>query len=168
MASYKVIQDIEAEDKLLGPLTLRQFIYALIVAALGFIAFMMGRVNLALIVPFLPFIVFFGLLASPFGTEQSSEVWLLAKIRFFIKPRVRIWDQSGMSELVTITVPKREEKIFTDGLSQREVKSRLRSLADVIDSRGWSTKTLLLIRIYHPSTRWPAAASGAVLIGLYQ
>ena len=28
MATYKVIQDIEAEDKLIGPLTLRQFIYA--------------------------------------------------------------------------------------------------------------------------------------------
>lgn len=25
MATYKVLQDIEAEDKLLGPLTLKQF-----------------------------------------------------------------------------------------------------------------------------------------------
>lgn len=30
MAVYKVLQDIEAEDKLIGPLTLRQFIYAAI------------------------------------------------------------------------------------------------------------------------------------------
>ena len=30
MATYKVLQDIEAEDKLLGPLTLRQFVYGAI------------------------------------------------------------------------------------------------------------------------------------------
>ncbi|MGH7158305.1 MAG: PrgI family mobile element protein [Candidatus Saccharimonadales bacterium] len=34
MATYKVIQDIEAEDKILGPLTLRQFIYAGVAAIL--------------------------------------------------------------------------------------------------------------------------------------
>ena len=41
MATYKVIQDIEAEDKLVGPLTLRQFIYAGIAAInlyLGFLS----------------------------------------------------------------------------------------------------------------------------------
>jgi hypothetical protein len=34
MAVYKVPQDVEAEDKLIGPFSFRQFIY-LIVAALG-------------------------------------------------------------------------------------------------------------------------------------
>ena len=33
MATYKVPQDVEAEDKLLGPFTFRQFIYLLISAA---------------------------------------------------------------------------------------------------------------------------------------
>jgi hypothetical protein len=35
MATYKVIQDIEAEDKLVGPLSLKQFIFALIAIFLG-------------------------------------------------------------------------------------------------------------------------------------
>jgi hypothetical protein len=39
MAVYKVIQDVEAEDKLLGPLTLKGFIYALIAATCAFIEF---------------------------------------------------------------------------------------------------------------------------------
>ncbi|HLG90757.1 MAG TPA: hypothetical protein VI336_01165, partial [Candidatus Saccharimonadales bacterium] len=39
MAVYKVIQDIEAEDKLVGPLTLKGFIYALIAGFLAFINF---------------------------------------------------------------------------------------------------------------------------------
>src|SRR3954471_11615528 len=110
MATYKVIQDIEAEDKLLGPLTLRQFIYAAVVAVMGLIAFKLMPVSPLLAIPFLPPMIFFGMLAAPFGHDQPSEVWMLAKIRFFLKPRRRIWTQDGVQELVTFTVPKKVEK----------------------------------------------------------
>src|ERR1051325_10816577 len=107
MAVYKVIQDIEAEDKLLGPLTLKGFIYALIAGALAFINFRLllapelGVVRWVLILVFLFPMLLFGVLASPLGREQPTEVWLLARVRFFLKPRRRIWDQSGISQLVT-------------------------------------------------------------------
>ncbi len=142
MATYKVIQDIEAEDKLLGPLTLRQFIYAIIVIVSGFIAFKLVAVAWFLALPFLPVMIFFATLAAPFGHDQSSEVWLLAKVRFFLKPRRRIWDQSGVKELVTITVPKKIEKHLTKDLTQTEVRSRLKALANTIDSRGWAVKNV--------------------------
>lgn len=142
MSTYKVIQDIEAEDKLIGPLSLRQFIYAIIVVVMGFIAFKLALVTPYLAIPFLPPMALFGVLAAPVGVDQSSEIWLLAKIRFHLKPRRRIWDQSGIAELVTITVPKRIEHQLTDGLSQTEVKSRLRALANTIDSRGWAIKNV--------------------------
>ncbi len=45
MATYKVIQDIEAEDKLLGPLSLRQFIYAVIVVLQIFVVFQLSKVS---------------------------------------------------------------------------------------------------------------------------
>ena len=34
MAQYKVPQDVEAEDKLLGPFTFRQFVYLMIIGGL--------------------------------------------------------------------------------------------------------------------------------------
>jgi len=142
MATYKVIQDIEAEDKLLGPLSLRQFIYAIIMLAIGFIAFTLAQINLLLGVPLLLPMGLFGLLAAPFGRDQSSEVWLLAKIRFAFKPRRRIWDQTGIKDYVTITVPKKIERHLTDGLDQTQVKSRLRALAETLDSRGWAIKNV--------------------------
>ncbi len=140
MASYTVIQDIEAEDKLLGPLSLRQFIYAVIVVVLGFIMFRLFLVNPLLAVPFLPPAILFGVLAAPFGHDQSSEIWLLAKIRFFLKPRLRIWNQSGLQELVTVTAPKKVEEILTNGLDETQVRSRLQALAQTIDTRGWALK----------------------------
>lgn len=143
MATYKVIQDIEAEDTIIGWMTPRQAIYAAIVIVSGFIWFMMaanGLWWLGLI--FLPHIILFTVLAGPFVHDQPSEVWLLAKIQFFLKPRRRIWDQSGLKELVKITVPKKIERQLTDGLSQMEVKSRLQALANTIDSRGWAVKNI--------------------------
>lgn len=142
MASYKVIQDIEAEDKLLGPLTLRQFIYAFIAGCLIFLCYFVASHGAAfLIVLFLPFIAIASFFAFPWNHEQSTEIWALARIRFLVMPRKRIWDQSGLKELVKVNVPKRAVEIYTDGLSQNEVKSRLKILAKTIDSRGWVIKS---------------------------
>jgi PrgI family protein len=152
MATYKVIQDIEAEDKLVGPFSLRQFVYLLIVAVSAFVGY-----RLFLVAWFLPFLLiphtfFFALLAFPFfGAQQSSEVWLLAKIRFMVKPRKRVWDQTGAKQMVTITAPKKPERILTKNLSQTEVKSRLEALANTIDSRGWAVKNVNVNLFSQPS-----------------
>lgn len=141
MATYKVLQDIEAEDKFVGPLTLKQFIFAGIVGIclyLSVLALTRGIWIVGFIL--LPVIIVFGFLAWPWGRDQPTEVWLLAKIRYYFKTKRRIWDQSGVSDLVTITVPKKAERPAGMDLSQTEVKSRLRALADTIDSRGWAVK----------------------------
>jgi len=143
MSQYKVIQDIEAEDKLLGPLTLKQFIFAGISAGFIFLAFMVAtKISIYGVIPFLPFIFVSGILAAPLSKEQPTDVWLSAQIRFFTKPRKHIWDQNDIKQLVTITVPKKIEKHYSDGLSQQEVHSRLKALADTIDSRGWAVKNV--------------------------
>ena len=141
MATYKVIQDIEAEDKILGPLTLRQFIYAGITVILLYLSYFVFTKGVGFMaVFFLPTALVFGFFAFPWSRDQPTEVWALAKIRFLFKPRKRIWDQSGVKELVSITAPKRVEEVAYNQLSQTEVKSRLRALADTIDSRGWAVK----------------------------
>lgn len=146
MAVYKVIQDVEAEDKILGPLSLKQLIFAAIAAGTIFIAFRLvvatGAIYAA--IPFLPIILAFGVLAAPLGRDQPTEMWLAAQIRFYTKPRTRIWDQSGIKNLVTITAPVRQEKIYTDGLDQQQVRSRLKALSSTLDSRGWAVKNVEL------------------------
>jgi hypothetical protein len=138
MAVYKVIQDVEAEDKLVGPLTFRQFVYALVAAGLGYLSyFLIAHHAGFLATPFVPVAMISAFFAFPWGRDQPTEVWALAKIRYFFKPRRRIWDQSGAKELVTVTAPKRLNINYTNGLSQNEVKSRLKVLADTLDSRGW-------------------------------
>ncbi len=144
MATYKVLQDIEAEDKFVGPLTLKQFILACITLVCGWVCvFFIQHHIWFLTLPLIPVMLFSAFLAIPWGRDQPTETWLLAKVRFFLKPRNRIWDQTGMRELVTITAPKRAAQQFSgNNLSQTEVKSRLRALADTIDSHGWAIKNV--------------------------
>jgi hypothetical protein len=152
MATYKVLQDIEAEDKIVGPFTLRQFIYAGIASFLLYLSFFALTKNVGfLLIFFVPPALFTGFLAIPWHGDQPTEVWALAKLRFFLKPRKRIWDQSGAKELVTITVPKKIEHSLTNGLSQAEVRSRLHALADTIDSRGWAVKNMNITGATLPS-----------------
>jgi hypothetical protein len=146
MAVYKVIQDIEAEDRLLGPLTFKGLVYAGITALIGFINFRimvtssLGPIRWVVILILLMPMGLFGVLASPLGRDQPTEVWLLSRIRFMLKPRLRIWSQIGISDLVKITVPKKIERVLTKGYSEEEVSSRLQALATTLDSRGWAVK----------------------------
>ncbi len=148
MATYKVLQDIESEDKLFGPFTLKQFIFGALTILIGFIGFrvlILGIpifVKLPVIAVLLPFFIVLGFLAAPLGRDQPNDVWLFAQLRYFFKPRRRIWDQDGMSDLVTITAPKRDNHVYTNSFTQTEVKSRLSALANTLDSRGWAVKNV--------------------------
>ncbi len=143
MATYKVIQDIEAEDKFLGPLTLKQFVFGaggVVFGYLGFFSVVQGIPFLLIF--FVPLAILGFFLAIPWSKDQPTEVWVLAKIRFRFKPRVRIWSQDGIQELVTITVPKVIDRHLTKNFTETEVRSRLKALADTIDSRGWAVKNM--------------------------
>ena len=140
MSSYKVPQDVEAEDKLLGPFSFRQFIY-LIVTAIGIaLCWGLGRLFLPLAVFPLPIVILFGLLALPLRKDQPMETYLLAILSFYIKPRKRLWQPDGIQSLVEITAPKTVEVQRVKDISRNEAARRLSYLADVVDSQGWSVR----------------------------
>ncbi len=140
MAVHKVPQDVEADDKLIGFLSMKQFIFVVIAALLSFAAFQLARVNIVLLVPFVPFIAIFATLGLYQRKDQPAEVFLLAALGFYLKPHRRIWNQDGVLETVNITVPKKVEAHYSDGLSKTQVKSRLNRLSTLMDTRGWAVK----------------------------
>ncbi|MEK9195761.1 MAG: PrgI family protein, partial [Patescibacteria group bacterium] len=131
----------EAEDKFLGPLTLKQFIFGAGAAFFGYLSFFAVIKGFAwALIIFMPPALLGAFMAVPWSKDQPTEIWVLAKIRFYFMTKKRIWNQSGVQELVKITAPKKIEKILTNNLSQGEVTSRLKALAETIDSRGWAVK----------------------------
>lgn len=141
MAVYKVPQDVEADDKLLGPFSFRQFIYLIVVAMAIGIGFILSKIFIGLAVLVLPVIVFFGALALPLKKDQPMEAYLGALVSFyFLKPRKRIWQSDGLNSLVEITAPKTVEPERTKDISEEEAKERLSYLSDIVESRGWSVR----------------------------
>lgn len=140
MAVYKVPQDVEADDKLIGPFSFRQFIYLIIVAAAGAIGWFLSQLFLPLVIIVLPVIIFFGALALPLRKDQPMETYLAAIVSFYLKPHRRLWSPDGTQTLVEITVPKVVEVQRTKDLSQTEAEQRLSYLASIVDSRGWAVR----------------------------
>lgn len=140
MAVYKVPQDVEADDKLIGPFSFRQFIYLIIVAAAGFLGWVLYQLFLPLVVIVLPIILLFGALALPLRKDQPMETYLAAIISFYLKPRRRMWSPDGAQTLVEITAPKVVEVRRTKDLSEEETERRLSYLAQIVDSRGWAVR----------------------------
>lgn len=140
MAVYKVPQDVEAEDKLVGPLSFRQFVYAGISLGSIAVAFFMFQVFPLLVVIPLPPAILFGILALPLRKDQPMETYLLAILRFYLKPKLRIWNPDGTITYVEITAPKEVEQHLTKEYSGTTAQERLDYLARVMDTRGWALK----------------------------
>ena len=102
MSIYKVPQDVEAEDKLLGPFSFRQFIFLMITVASMAAMYVLGMILLPLALLPLPFVLFFGALALPLRKDQPMEVYLAAVISFILKPKKRLWQPDGIEYLVEI------------------------------------------------------------------
>jgi len=140
MSSYKVPQDVEADDKLIGPFSFRQFIYLIIVAIAGGLAYGLGRLFIPLAIIPLPIILFFGALALPLKKDQPMEIYLAAIVTFYLKPRKRFWQPDGIQSLIEITAPNIDEVIRSKDLSQDEAEKRFSYLASIMDTGGWSVR----------------------------
>lgn len=140
MATYKVPQDVEADDKLIGPFSFRQFIYLIIVALSIAAAWGLAQVFIGLAVIPLPLILLFGALALPLRKDQPMEIYLAAMISFYLKPRKRLWDPDGIDTFIQITVPKVAEIHRTKDITQEDAEQRFSYLANIVDSQGWAIR----------------------------
>ena len=140
MSVYKVPQDVEADDKLLGPFNFRQFIYLIIVAGCIALDIFLWGIFPGLIILPLPVIIFFGALALPLRKDQPMETYLAAVVSFYLKPNKRFWQPDGVEHLIQISAPLNKEERLTKDLSQNEASRRLSYLADIVDTEGWAIK----------------------------
>lgn len=141
MAVYKVPQDVEADDKLIGPFSFRQFIYLIIVAISMAGAWVLSRLFIPLAIIPLPIIIFFAALALPLRKDQPMEAYLSAVVSFyFLKSRKRFWIPDGIDSFVTIIPPKDADKVLTKELDESEATRRLSYLADLVDTHGWAIR----------------------------
>lgn len=137
MGQYKVPQNVEAEDHILGPLTFKQFIYMMIGMGWGVISFAVFKsLPVVMVIVGGPPVLLFLLLAFFRRDGQDFEHLLVAIVGFFSATHFRLWVKEPLAETFHVTpTPKTQE------VSQRnpaQVISELEKLATLVDSRGWN------------------------------
>lgn len=140
MAQYKVPQDVEADDKLLGPFTFRQFVYLMIMGGFIGVAFALFNIFPLFALLAVPFIIFFAVLALPIKKDQPMETYLAAVLSFHLKPNKRFWNPGQRESTIEITAPKKVDTPRTRDISEEEAGNRLSFLANMIDTEGYAVK----------------------------
>lgn len=140
MAQYKVPQDVEADDKLIGPFSFRQFVYLLIAGGLIGIGVGLFQVFPLLVLIPLPPVLLLLALALPLKKDQPMETYLAAFVSYYLKPHKRFWMPGQRDTTILITAPKIVEEVRTRDISEEEATHRLSFLADIVDSGGQAIK----------------------------
>ncbi len=138
MATYKVPQDVEADDKLLGPFSFKQFIFLLIAVGSGALAYFLSKILLPLFIIPLPVTIFFLVLALPLKKDQPMEIYLAAIVSFYVKPRKKIWDPDGIINNIEFDNQIIKEDLHNTQLSYQEANAQIDVLTKVVDTQGMS------------------------------
>lgn len=139
MGQYKVPQNVEAEDKIIGPLTLKQFIYTVIGVVSGVLSFLLLRKEpVVMLIVGLPPTAFFLMLGLYHRQDQPFEALFLSLVSFLAKPRQRLWIKEPIEEVFKIEAPKVVKAVTQR--DPREVRGQLEQLSQVVDTRGWGNK----------------------------
>ena len=136
---FRVPQFIEVEDKLIGPLTFKQFIYVVGSGAMAFVIYSLMPVKFLGIIFGLPALAFGIGLAFVQVNNKPLVFTLEAAFNYFRKNRLYIWKKvpkKGVVKKVEEEVEE-EETSFVPRLSQSKLKELSWGL-DVYDSEKQS------------------------------
>ncbi|MDH4358344.1 MAG: PrgI family protein [Candidatus Berkelbacteria bacterium] len=158
---YKVPQNIDLEDKIVGPFTMKQFIYVIVAGGIiyawwsylsnNYVDFMPAFLIFAVPVGFLGFC-----LALVKVNERPFEFFLLNLLRFIFSPKRRVWQEGYKTEDV-IVVDK------TEAAQPRETSRDTRSLDDLSVSLEKQAGILRQQEL----TQKPAAEKPGFLAGVF-
>lgn len=134
---FKVPQNIDMADRIVGPLTLVQFLYILIGGIVVYFLFStIGTVNTGLFLMLsLPIIVFSMALAFLKIQDQPFPKFVLSFFVYLKRPKVRIWHKDGLDASLVIAPDAPDVK--KQVVAHKEIKkSQLDQLIQVMDTGG--------------------------------
>src|ERR1035437_1141385 len=105
---YQVPQFIEIEDKIIGPLTIKQFVYLAGGAGMSFIAYRFLTLLLAL--PVIAVIIVLSLALAFYKVNNRNFIELLESVfSFYTKERLYIWKKMPTEKAPATTVVPTEK-----------------------------------------------------------
>lgn len=133
---YTVPQFIDVEDKILGPLTTRQFLIMLIDAGLMFVAFKLFDFTLFLLVAIVEFVIGV-VLAFMRINGQPFHFFMLNLIQAFQRPKLRVWNKEFSDDELRVLFkreppPPPKAKIRKEELAE----TKLTELSLIVNTGG--------------------------------
>lgn len=130
MSTFQVPQFIDIEDKIIGPLSLRQFLILVGTAALVFLSFKVLEVWLWIIVGGLIGALGIALAFLKINGQNFSRV-AVNFLKYMINPRFYVWQRSGENKVLIKQQPKIIKKEETE--KKRLSPSELGEMAKKLD-----------------------------------
>ncbi len=141
MRQAMVPSDIDVEDKILGPFTLKQFIYLLIGTMAVFIIYtIFKKVLILFVILSLPVVLLTIAFVFYKFNEQPFEQFIASFIAFYMNPSKRIWNRDTTLADIGI-IPEEERKTELTEMPKKKSTSRLDELAYMLDNQGWENQS---------------------------
>lgn len=135
---FKVPQNIDLEDKIVGPLTLIQFLYVLGGGVIVYLLYLSMGMKLLFWALSLPVAIIALALAFLKIQDQPLSHFIKAGLVYLSKPKKRIWQRQGLVKPIVFAAPKK--KTAPPPLPKRRIeKSELEKLAQMLDTQRVST-----------------------------
>ena len=133
---FKVPQKIDMEDKIIGPLTKKQFVYLLVGGMITYATIKSYNVTL---IAFLGVPV--GLIALALAfikvQDQSFSKFLVSLLYFFVKPRRRYWHKEWQMEAQkSVVVAGKESQTVQKTGGKLVERKELERLSVILDTKG--------------------------------
>ena len=132
---FKVPQRIDMEDKIIGPLTMKQFVSLLVGGMITYATIKSGNVSLIAIIG-VPVAIFTLVLTFIKVQDQPFSKFLFSFALYVLKPKRRAWIKDWHVEGPThsVVMPAKKEEIKH---AQKHVeRAQLEELSKILDTRG--------------------------------
>jgi len=130
---FRVPQNIDLEDKVVGPFTMKQFLYLLVGGILDYVYLKFFNFYLFLLFA-IPTTIFFIAMAAFRYQDQPFPKFLQSLVLFALKPKHRIWGKNAPEPEYVI---RKKEAPKPKAESRYVSKTELEKLAQIVDTRGW-------------------------------
>lgn len=136
MRQFVVPQFIDVEDKIIGPITVRQFILLIVCGLFLFLEYKLSDMVLFVVLG-LPTFAVFGIIAFLKINGMPFHYFLLNIIQTLKRPAIRIWSRET-KEIVKIKAPLKKSGQTAGSILPKKTlaPSRLSDLALIIDTGG--------------------------------
>ncbi len=130
---FQVPQFVDIQDRIIGPLTLKQFLIYLFGVFMIVPVYLLADLSLFLTIS-LPILALTALFAHFKLNGKPLEQVIMNAVRFFTQGQLFLWHRSGQEKIITIKDPLWREEIESSILSRPATS--LTAMAQSIETQG--------------------------------